>query len=205
MAAWLAQRGHTVNVATVRKHARRIGALRAPGPRRFTAIDKMLKPDDRQPFEDLVGDPRVRTQDAIDWLCRRGYRRVHPQTVEKHRARVLDRLDAVARSARFARAMVQFVRAQGTAVVSDGMLTKLEQLLLEQLSRLESENKLQPHDLVDLTKSVTGAVTGRDTFEAMRRELEEAMRKAAVAGETAARQGATAKDVVARMRQIMGV
>ena len=204
MTAWLAARGVKVNPATVRKHAKRIGAAE-PNPQRFTKVDKVLKPEDRDAFDALLADARKSTQDAVDWLKARGYPPIHYDTVMRHRARELEKLDDVRDSARFAEAAVALVRRHGTAVMSEAMLTKLEQVLMEQLVQLKRDEPANARDLSQLAKSVMSAVAGRGTMESIRREHEEAMRKAAAACEAAAKQGASGKDVVARMREIMGV
>jgi hypothetical protein len=130
---------------------------------------------------------------------------MHYQTVQNHRNRHLDWLEGVNESARSSRAIIQVVREHGTAVMSEGMLTTLEQVLFEQVCRLRADEKVPARELAELTKSVTTVLTGRETMESIRREHEEAVRKAAAACEAAAKRGASGKDVVARMREILGV
>jgi hypothetical protein len=200
---WLVDRGYAISPSSVRNYVYAT-TPRKPKQRRFTKVEQSLSPEDRREYEALIADPRTSTLQAKGWLLSRGYR-ISRDTVDRHRTKYLDMLDAVNEGARFAQAAVQLVRQQGTAVVSEGMLMRLEQVLTEQMALLKKGERVESRDLLELSKSVTGAVAGRETMEAIRREHEASKRKAAEAGEAAAKKGASGKDVVLRMREILGV
>jgi methyl-accepting chemotaxis protein len=122
-----------------------------------------------------------------------------------HRQRFLETLESVRHSARLASSIAQVARENGEVVMSDGMLTRFEQVMLEQLARGADGSPIPAKDLADMSKSVAAAVGSRERFEAMRREFEQAKHKAAEAAEDAAKGGATGREVVERVREILGM
>jgi hypothetical protein len=200
---WLKARGYRVRREAIWRYASATGHRRAR-PNVFLRIDRILSPEDRVAYEALIGDPRTTNEAALAWLKEHGYS-ASDSAVARHRRRFIDMLDNVRESARVASEIVQITRVPGAAQLSEGMLAKMEQVILEQLVRLKERGRIHPKDLSELTKSVSQAVNTRETLEAIRREFEQEKRKAAEAGEAAVKSGATGKDVVVRMREILGV
>ncbi len=201
--AWLATRGCPTSNLTLRKYAVREG-LRPARKHDFLRIDKTLSPEDRAAYEAMLTEPTTTIVVARKWLADRGYS-FAGDTVGTHRRRFLDSLVTLRQTARLASAITDLARKHGDVTMSNGMLTRFEQVMLEQLVRTQEGGHIPAKDLVDMSKSVSAAVGSREQFEAMRRELEEAKRKALEVADTAARGGATGKEVVERVREILGV
>lgn len=201
--AWLDTRGYTLCLQAVRRYAIAEG-LRKLKPRRVLHVDRVLSAGDRAAYEALIADPATRDRDAHAWLKARGYP-VGSVAVGFHRRRFLESLEGVRQTARLASSITQLAREHGDAAMSDGMLTRFEQVMLEQLGQAQPGQVIPAKDLADLSKSVASAVGSRERFEAMRREFEQAKRRAADAADAAAKGGATGKEVVERVREILGV
>ena len=204
IAKWLSDKGYPVTKSPIRRYAVATG-IRPPTPRQFLRVDQTLKEEDRAAYEALLSDPRTRIEDCQAWMKARGYPKLGRYALGTHRIRFRDKLDGVRQSARFARAIAQVARENGDAAMSDGMLTRFEQVLLEQLVRLEEHDKLELKDLTEMSKCVSSAVGSRERFEELRREHEAIKRRAAEECERLRDSGASGKDVVARMREILGV
>jgi hypothetical protein len=204
IAHWLAGKGYDVTVTPIRRYAVKTG-LRPAKARHFLRVDQMLREEDRAAYEALLAQPRTRLQECFAWLKAHGYPHVGAHAVMTHRRRFRDKLEGVRQSARFAQAIVQVARESGQAAMSDGMLTRFEQVMLEQLMRLEEHEKVRVSDLTDMSKCVSAAVGSRERFEELRREHEQTKRRAAEEGERLGNSGASGKDVVERMKEILGV
>ena len=204
VARWMAMRGWHATAGQVRSYALH-GRIR---PRRASTtmkIDTMLSPEDLKAYEELLSDRRTTRGVALEWLKARGYE-VGGQAVGTYRRRFLEKLDSVRDSARMAGAIITIAREQGSAaVLADGMLSKCEQVLMEQFTRLPERGDIDARTLSELCKAVGGAMQARETFEAIRRGFEQDKHKAADAAESAARGGASAKEVAERVREILGV
>jgi hypothetical protein len=203
--AWLATRGCRASLVAVRGYAIAEG-FRPANARRFMRLDRMLSPADRPAYEALLTDPRTSVPDARAWLAARGYA-MSATSVSAHRKRFEESLDGLRDTARLAASIAQIAREQGEVALSDGMLTRFEQVMLEQLSRPAGVEgpPIPAKDLAEMSKSVAAAVGSRERFETMRREFEEAKVKAAEEAESAAKGGATGRQVVERVREILGM
>ena len=200
---WLRSLGYHVNRGGLRRYAVHTG-LRKIKPGRFLRVDRILSDEHRAEYQQLIACPRTTTRQARLWLKERGYRVGHA-AVHLHRNRTVDKLDDIKESAQIAESIVLLAREHGQAAMSNGMLTRFEQLVLEQLLLLSERDKMNPKDLTELSKSVMSAVGSRERFEEMRREFEEAKRKAAEGATTAAKAGATPAEVADRVKEILGV
>ena len=201
---WLGARGYKVNRAALRRYADFLGFRRIRHSR-FLRVDLLLSERDRPAYEKLIADPRTTPEQCAQWLNEHGYPHVGDAAIRRHRNRFLDKLDGVRHSARFAQSIVEVARENGQQAMSDGMLTRFEQVMLEQLVQLEEHNKIDVRELGEMGRCVAAAVGSRERFEELRRAFVEEKRKAADACEAAVKKGATGKDVVARMREILGV
>lgn len=200
---WLATQGFRVSYTAVRRYAIAEG-IRQVSPRTLLRIDRMLSPEDRAAYETLLANPRTSVAEARAWLRDRGYSASAP-TVSAHRRRFLTKLDGVRETARLAASIAEIAREHGDVAMSNGMLTRFEQVMLEQFMLAREGGQIPAKDLADMSKSVAAAVGSREQFEAMRREFEETKVKATEAAEHAAKGGATGRQVVERVREILGM
>jgi hypothetical protein len=205
LATWLRSRGYPgIGYKNIRNYAvaeKLRPSRRAP----LLKIDRLLSPEHRAGYEQFIADPRVTNRDAMRWLSKHGYD-VRLSAVRIHRQRFVDALANIRDSARVATEVVTITRTAGAAKLSEGVVAKLEQVIFEQLFKLkERKKKIAPRDLSELAKCIAQTVNTRDAIESIRAKFEEEKRKASKAAEDAAKGGATGKDVVVRMREILGV
>lgn len=203
LVAWLATRGCHTTVLSLRKYAINEG-LRTLKAHAFLRIDRMLSDEDRVAYEALLANPRTSSRDARAWLLARGYKAAG-DTVITHRRRFLETLAGVRRTARLASAIAQLAREHGDVTMSNAMLTRFEQVMLEQFIRTTDGTPVAPKDLGEMSKSVASAVGSRERFAAMLREFEDAKQRALAGADAAAQRGATGPEVVERVREILGV
>lgn len=203
LVAWLAARGCATTALSLRKYA--IGrGLRKLAAHRFLRIDQVLSAEDLAEYENVLADPHTTVAVARDWLRARGYA-FAGETIRTHRNRFLDTVKMVRDTARLASSIAHLAREHGDVTMSNGMLTRFEQVMLEQLMLAREGGRIPAKDLADMSKSVAAAVGSREQFEAMRREFEETKVKATEAAEHAAKGGATGRQVVERVREILGM
>ena len=200
---WLTSLGYDVSDGSIQKYSAHTGA-RPRGPGRVSRIDKILTPEHHAEYKALLADIRTTAREAEAWLKERGYHVSQP-TVSKHRKGFRETLDKVQYAAECASAVAQIAREHGEGALTDGMLTQFEQVVFQQLVDTPEGKQFDPKDLVELGKAVNGAVGSRERVGKMRLEFEEAKRKAAQAAEEVAKTGASGKEVVERVREILGV
>ena len=203
LAAELREQGLDVNGDHVRNYAIFMGLAKRRSLR-ATKIESLLSPEHAKEYEALLADRRTTAKTASAWLTDRGYD-IGARSLATHRRRFLDTLDRVRHSAQIAGAIVDIAREKGQIVIGDAMLTRCEQVLFEQLMRLQEDEEIDSKTLSELCKSVSSAMGSRKTMEAIRSEFEEQKRKAARAAEDAVKRGATGQEVVDRVKEILGV
>ena len=204
LARELNAQGWDVSREHVRNYALHMG-LRTQRPNPVTKIEALLTPEHRTEYEALIADPRTTLDAATEWLRGRGYP-VGRKSTGTHRSRFLVTLKRVRDSARLAGEMIRLGHGNaGTTAMSGGMLVRCEQVLMEQLVRLREQDAIDTKQLAELCKMVNGAVVARETLEATERENERAKRRAVEEGERLSKAGASGKDVVERMKAILGV
>jgi hypothetical protein len=169
-------------------------------------VEKILRPEDREPYFALLLRPATRVQDALEWLRARGYADVCYASVCRHRRRFLDKRREMRDSVEMSAEIARVAREQGSATLADGALATFEQVVMDQLRLLKSKEKLDPKALAALSHGVATAVVGRRRLETLRAEIDRRDRKLARAADRAAsRKNATPQDVAERMRQMLGL
>lgn len=193
-------RGWAVSLGMVRSYA--LGTkLRTSRQHATTKVERMLTPEHRAEYEALLKDPRTTDAQAAHWLRVRCY-----PDGPAHRREFRDTLKRVAESALLAAELMRLGHGEtASTTMSGGMLVRCEQVLMEQFLRLDERGEIDPKVLGDMTRMVAGAVSARDTLESIGRENERAKRRAAEECQRLGDSGASGKDVVERMREILGV
>jgi hypothetical protein len=203
LASELRERGWDVKPGHVRNYALHLG-LRTRRPTPLTKIDSILSPEHHKEYEALLADRRTTAAQARQWLLDHGYS-VGGKSVGTHRQRFLVTLERVRESARLAGAMVDIARENGPAIMGDAMLLQCEQVLMQEFTRMQENGNVDSKKLSELCKSVVGTTSSRKTIETIRGEFEQQKRKAAQAAEDMVKTGASGKEVVDRVREMLGV
>lgn len=204
---WFRERGMRIGNNAACGVRTRLMSIRRPSPGYdHLRLEKILRPDDREPYYTLLRRPATRVQDAFEWLRGRGYDGVCYASVCRHRRRFLDKRREMRESAEMGVELARVAREQGNAVLADGALTTFEQVMLEQLRLLKLKEKIDPKELAALSNGVATAVVGRQKLETLLAEIGRRDRKLARAADRAARRkNATPQDVAERMRQMLGL
>jgi hypothetical protein len=205
IAEWLTGAGHPATPAQVRAYAMH-ARLRE---RKYLAelkVDKLLTPGHSEEYESFLADRRHTLDDAEAWLKERGYT-VSRRATDEHRRRFRLAVNSMRDSARLATAMTGEAAKgpEGRLTFTDGMMIRSEQVLMEQLVNINEKQEVEPERLKNLSGCVASAVAARERYETVRAQFEARNREALRAGQQLAKAGATGKDVVARMQEIMGV
>lgn len=203
IARWLHERGWKMSEFVVRTYA--IGArLRRPTRRADLKVELLLTPAHLKEYEDFLDDLRHNQCQAERWLHEKGYQ-IGATAVRKHRLRHLEAFDRVRNSAKVAKAVVELAADKGGIVMAEGAATLCEQAVFEQLMRVPEGAQFDPQALAEHLQNVTTAMKSRHTFEQIRAAYDKTQRQAISAGQEAASKGASGKDVVLRMKEILGV
>jgi hypothetical protein len=205
VARWLTESGHRATPHQVRAYAMHAG-LRERKYLQELKIDRILSPADSEEYEQFLSDRRHTLDDAEAWLKARGYK-VCRRATDTHRRRFREKMKSVRDSARLATAMTGAAAAEpkGRLTFTDGMMTRSEQVLMEQLVNINEKERVDPDELKSLSGSVASMISTRERYEAVHARFEARNRKALREGQRLARAGAPGRDVVARMQEIMGV
>lgn len=159
---------------------------------------------DRAAYEELLRRPATTINDLLAWLSERGLQ-VSRGAVWKHRRNFQDVLDGVRRSAEMARAFADVARQGGIESLGEASLARFQQLMTEKLLSLDAEGEMDSKELLQLSMAMNAAATTRQRIETVKREFEERQREALDRAQAAAASGATGADVVATIKQALGI
>ena len=168
-------------------------------------VDHVLASDDeRAEYERLVADPKSTAKQLQAWLRARGHR-VCRSAVLRHRQSAAIDLRAVKECSQMAAAFCELSRRHGAGAIAEANHARFEMLLMQSLFKMKGAPELPPEEWQRMSKLTSAAVATRRSVEEMREEYQRRARQAADEAAAAAAKGVTGKDVVARMREILGV
>jgi hypothetical protein len=201
---WFARQGHRVCHGAAYNCRVRLGPPGKPPSRRLK-VDLLLTPEDRVAYLALIHDVRNTSVAAERWLKEHGYT-IGTNAVRNHFQQNRQLEDQIHFAAQTALAIGQICKAAGSAVMSEGMLTRFEQLVMEQLVRANKTNPLSTREMYELSRTVSEAVKSRKGLEEEHRTSDRFDRRKQRAAERAAKQQnrATPMDVAERIREVLG-
>jgi hypothetical protein len=192
--ARLAELKCRVGLGTIRNYAKLTGT-RDVRRRRFLRIDRLIPEELRAEYEKLISDPRTRTEDIVAWLVARQLS-ASRSAIERHRNRFLTKMERLRRDARHAEMVVNVAKESGITGLAEAALVKLEQFLLEFYTQARLDGGIEPEQLTQLTKAMVDVMGTRKIADALRREFE---------AEQPAKRAPQGREVVERMREILGI
>jgi hypothetical protein len=168
-------------------------------------VDKILGGSGplRDEYERRLENPNTYIKHLQAWLAERGHH-VNISAINTHRKRHIETFKKVRASAQEAAVLCDIVRKQGGSFV-EAAQGHFEMKLMQTMSRMADDKELPAEQAQVWCKTLAGAVAARRSLEELRAEYERRAAEAAKAGEAEVKKGATGKDVVARMREILGV
>ncbi len=186
-------------------HNKGTGKRRPTMFKHFKVTD-LLRDEHREAYLALVLRPGTTIAQLHRWLTDRGYR-LHTKSVARHRnhyfAQEKGALDAAERT----RAVIDLLRQQGPATLTDAAAARAEQLMLEKLMQLDPADagSLTPQDLAAFGKALEGFVAARQQIERMRADYEAKAKRAALEAARLADGLTDGQRVAARVAEILGV
>lgn len=151
-------------------------------------------------YQAILRQPAATIDDLMAWFGEKGCQ-VSRGAVWHHRRKFEEQTESLRRSAEMARAFVDVAKTESVESISDAALFRMSQVLMEQSMLLDAEEALNPKDLVNMTKAIRNLIGGKREVEELKRQLRESMDEA----ERAARKGASADEVISRVRGILGL
>jgi hypothetical protein len=159
----------------------------------------------RDEYERLVEDPNTLLKDLAAWFKSRGHP-INLAAIRRHRNRHLEQFRHVREAAREAAAFCETINKRGPGgSFVEAAQGHFEMKLMQHMSRLRRRALSEPRDWESYAKTLRGAAAGRRDVEQTREAYRRRVAEAARACEQAVKTGATGKEVVARMREILGV
>jgi hypothetical protein len=176
-------------------------------------VEQVLSPEDLKEYQELLRDPRTTVRKAHAWVTARGYH-IGYAAVGRHRRRFDEDVVAVRKTAMLAEHFADASRGGGMAALSDAMVARFQQVLLEQLMRLDKPDAGAPRaasfssrEWLELARTVAASVATQRSLQMLRAEYEDRGRRAAEAVEKAAgkKKPLDGVAVANAVRRILGV
>ena len=184
-------------------------AKRRPRVVHHFKVDHALRDADRGEYETLLLDPRQTCDSLLAWLVGRGYAGLSRAAVARHRRQFEADVKDVRKNARAAHHFSVLARSGGgPAAFADAAQLRFEQMFLEQLFSMESNQRLTGREWAEFARAMGDVLDNRRRFEALKAEWERRAAKAAEAVEQAGTEGKAAfngVEIANCVRRILGV
>ena len=179
---------------------------RRKGPTRFKhfKIDELLPAEHREAYEALLDDPTSTLPKLQTWLRERGVNVSHNAITNHRKHRYFD-VKALREAAQIASTFCALSRKHGAGAIAEASHAKFEMMLMQDLFNLKGAPDMPREEWQSMAKLVGTAVSTRRSVEELREGYERRAKRAAEETEQAMKHGVSGKDVVARMREILGV
>jgi hypothetical protein len=158
----------------------------------------------RDEYEKLLANPNSTIRGLQAWLHAKGLK-VSRGSVDRHRRAFRRGFSKVQTAARMAQAFCRVVRNEGAGALVEASQGAFEMCLMERLFELKDDNRIAAGEFEKWGKMLRDATANRRSVEQMREEIDRKAADAAKVIDAEIKSGATGKDVVARMREILGV
>lgn len=172
---------------------------------RHFKIDDVLAEEHREMFRELLRQPAMTIDGLCEWLGAKGYR-ISRSAVGGYRQNFNKVLEDVRRSSEMAGAFVEMAKKSGGAELAGASLSRFQQLLMEKLMSLSSEEDgIDAGELMKLSIALKTAVGAQRGIEELRMEFAKKQKEAVAEAEKMARAGGSTTDVVSKVREILGI
>lgn len=155
-------------------------------------------------YQAILRQPASTIDDLMEWFAGKGCS-VSRGAVWKHRRNYQDVLDGVRRSAEMARAFADVARTGGVEALGEASLARFQQLMTEKLLQMDADEELDAKELLQLSAAMNAAANTRQRIEAVKVDFEKRQQEAIAKAEQLAKTGASSGDVVATIKQALGI
>lgn len=163
-------------------------------------VHKILDKGELEKFEAFTREKPARTIDEChEWLLALGH--VISRSAVGAWKREFDLTDRFRASNDAARALVDAAKGGGVVSISDAAALQLQQMIFEQMIRLQGEEQVSTRDLQTLSAAMGNVVKSKRHLEKLKSEVSEALEVA----EKEAKAGGSAEAVVSKVREILGI
>ena len=138
------------------------------------------------------------------FLAERGHR-VGLWAIKRHRQKFRAEFRSVREAAQMAEAFCRVTGEHGRGAFLDAAQGNFEMRVMQNLLQMKQDETLGPEQWQAWGKALDHMAKNRRHVEELRVEFERRVKQAATECEKVAGSGATGRDVVARMREILGV
>jgi hypothetical protein len=177
---------------------------RRPTQFKHFRVDAVLTDAQRSDYEKLLAKPNTTVKQLQAFLRDRGHN-VCRSAVQRHRHSFHTELRRLKEVARMAQTFCELTRENGPSTIAEASHARFEMMLMQSLMNRPGVEGMPVAEWREMSRTLQGVVATRRSVEEMRQEYEDRARNAAAEVEAATDQGAAGKDVVARMRDILGV
>jgi hypothetical protein len=167
-------------------------------------VDAVLNDADRAEYEKLLAHPNTTIKQLQAFLAAKGHH-VCRSAVSRHRQDHHIEFKRLREVSRMAQSFCDLTRDNGPGVIAEANHARFEMLLMESLFNVPGAKEMPPEQWERMAKTIGNAVATRRSVEEMRADYDRRAREAAALVENANKKGATGKDVVERMKEILGV
>lgn len=163
-------------------------------------VHELLSREELSSLEEFAREPGRTIDECMEWLLAHGFNVSHGAVGNwKQKFDLEDRVRSSSALAREFLAAAQ--EGKGSAAIADANLEKLQQMIFEQMLRLQEGDGPDTKELWALSMAVKNGVQGKRHVE----KLKEEMKTALASVEKDAKQGASGEDVVKKVREILGI
>lgn len=177
---------------------------RRPTQFKHFRVDEVLTDEQRKEYERLLARPTTTVKDLLAKLREWG----HPvcrSAVSRHRRSWSADVKRLREVSRMASTFCELARERGPGVIAEATHAKFETDLMASLFNMPGAEDRPLAYWQQMSRTLGGVVATRRSVEEMRTEYDQKIKAAATEAGKAADSGASGKDVVARMREILGV
>jgi Protein of unknown function (DUF3486) len=167
-------------------------------------VETDLKPDELKELQQFVREKNGTrtTQECHEWLLARGFTISFSATggwLAKFRGDLSS--ERFAASGEIASSIMATARGQGVVAISDATALQLQNMIFERSLSAQNDEEIEGKELLALSMAFKTVVAGKRGVEQLKKEIAEAV---AIA-EKQASEGKSATDVVAVIKQTLGI
>lgn len=171
-------------------------------PRQFK-VHEVITREDLSQLEDFAREPGRKVDQIYDWLQAHGYQ--VGRTAAYNWLRNFRENDRFTASGEVAKAIMEASKGKDAVAISDAAVMKLAQVVFEGSLTLQADEMLDTRDVQRMTAALKNVITSKRHLEKLQEEMESKQKLAAAEAEKLAKSGGTATDVVAKVREILGI
>jgi hypothetical protein len=169
-------------------------------------IHELLDARQLEALEAFAREPGRTVDELAGWMKERGHELSRTAVWNWKRSFDEQRMrERFSRSAELATAIRDAAKTGGAVQISEAAMLQLSQVIFEQAAKLQADGEVDSQDILRLTASIKSLMDSTQRANAIRADFETREKAAVDAASKAAEGGASGEEIVARMREALGV